>query len=318
MSPMTLLPNSIISLTGDAADRLLALDDGDAALAYLYLLRHGSPQGLNWPAHRLQSALDKLAANRLICADAVQAAPAPAQAPELLPPEYTTQDLTDALSDGRSDFPALCSEVERRLGKKLSTADLRSLYTIYDHLALPAEVILMLVSWCVDATQRRYGPGRMPLMSQIQKEGFRWARQNIDTLERAEEHITHLTRMRTREGEVLRLLDIPTRPLVERERSYIAAWDQMGFDDEAIRMAYERTVMKKQSMNWSYMNGILRGWHAKGLHTAAQIRTADTYPRRAGQPAAPAPAQGPDRQAREDMERMRRLMQQMKQDQQGG
>ena len=34
-------------------------------------------------------------------------------------------------------------------------------------------------------------------------------------------------------------------PLVERERAYIAAWDDMGFDNGAIRMAYERTVVKK-------------------------------------------------------------------------
>ena len=38
---------------------------------------------------------------------------------------------------------------------------------------------------------------------------------------------------------MLRLLDIPSRPLVQREKDYIAAWDDLGFDDEAIRMAYE-------------------------------------------------------------------------------
>ena len=75
--------------------------------------------------------------------------------------------------------------------------------------------------------------------------------------------------------EVLRLLDIPPRPLVEREKNYIAAWDQMGFDNEALRAAYERTVMKKQSMDWSYMNGILRRWHEKGLHTLAAIQSGD-------------------------------------------
>ena len=42
-------------------------------------------------------------------------------------------------------------------------------------------------------------------------------------------------RLRGRGAEVLRLLDIPPRPLVEREKNYIAAWDQMGFDDEALR-----------------------------------------------------------------------------------
>ena len=211
----------------------------------------------------------------------------------------------------------LFRSVERRLGKRLSTADLKNLYTLYDHLALPAEVILMLVGWCIDETARKYGPGRKPFLSQIKKEGFSWARLGVDTMERAEERIAALTRLRGREGEVLRLLDISPRPLVQREKDYIAAWDGMGFDDEALRMAYERTVLKKQSMDWGYMNGILRRWHEKGLHTAAAVRTGDRDPRpvRAGgvQKAAPPPADQ-ERRAREDMERMRRLMEQMKQE----
>jgi len=274
MNPVTLLPNSILSLSAEAADRLLALGDGDAALVYLHLLRRGSTAGLNWPQARLNSALDQLHRLRL----APEAAPAVQPAvPELLPPEYTMQDIADSLSDPSSDFPSVCTEVERRLGKKLSTADLKSLYTLYDHLALPAEVILLLVGWCIEVTRQKQGPGRIPLLSQIQKEGFRWARMNIDTLERAEEHLARLTRLRSREGEVLRLLDLPLRPLVEREKSYIAAWDEMGFEDEAIRMAYELTVMKKQAMNWAYMNAILRRWHEQGLHTAAQIRVIMTF-----------------------------------------
>lgn len=74
--------------------------------------------------------------------------------------------------------------MERRLGKKLSANDLRSLYTLYDHLALPAEVVLMLVGWCTEEMERKYGPGRRPFLSQIKKEGFVWARQGIDTMER--------------------------------------------------------------------------------------------------------------------------------------
>lgn len=109
------------------------------------------------------------------------------------------------------------------------------------------------------------------------------------------------------------LLDIPARPLVEREKTYIAAWDDMGFDDEAIRMAYEKTVLKKRSMDWGYMNGILRRWHEKGLHTAAAIQAGDRDPRpvRAGAALSP-PAAAQEQQAREDMDRMRRLMEQMK------
>jgi len=68
-------------------------------------------------------------------------------------------------------------------------------------------------------------------------------------------------------------------------------------------------------MDWRYMNGILRRWHEKGLHTVAQIQAGDSAPRRTTtQPVKPA---DPDRRAREDMERARRLLQQMKQEQGG-
>lgn len=311
----TFFPGQVLAIAAQAADRLLKLDSGDAALLYLQLLRHGSAEGLKWTDPRFQAALDQLRAQGL--APDRLPAPEPPPAPEAPPPEYATEDITQALAEEHSTFPALVGEVERRLGKRLSTADLKNLYTLYDHLALPAEVILMLVGWCIDETARKYGPGRKPFLSQIKKEGFSWARLGVDTMERAEERIAALTRLRGREGEVLRLLDITPRPLVQREKDYIAAWDGMGFDDEALRMAYERTVLKKQSMDWGYMNGILRRWHEKGLHTAAAVRTGDRDPRpvRAGgvQKAAPPPADQ-ERRAREDMERMRRLMEQMKQE----
>lgn len=305
-------PGQALAMTVQAADRLIKLDSGDAALLYLRLLRRGELTGLSWPQDRLQGALEQLRALGLAPGEALPAPEPPAQ--EVPPPDYSTEDITQALADGASTFPALAEEVERRLGKRLSAADLKSLYTLYDHLALPSEVILMLVGWCIEEVARKYGPGRRPFLSQIRKEGFSWARLGIDTMERAEEHVERLTRLRSREAQVLRLLDITPRPLVEREKSYIAAWDDMGFDDEAIRMAYERTVLKKQSMDWGYMNGILRRWHEKGLHTAAAIRAGDRDPRpvRAGRAQKPAPDAGQDRRAREDMERMRRLMEQMK------
>ena len=311
----TLFPGQALAMTVQAADRLLKLDSGDAALLYLHLLRRGGLEGLRWPEARLQTALEGLRAQGLAPNEPVPAPEAPV--PEAPPPEYSTEDITQALADSTSTFPALAGEVERRLGKRLSAADLKSLYTLYDHLALPTEVILMLTGWCIEEQERKYGPGRRPFLSQIKREGFIWARRGVDTMERAEEHVARLTRLRSREAEVLRLLDISPRPLVQREKDYIAAWDDMGFDNEAVRMAYERTVLKKQSMDWGYMNGILRRWHEKGLHTAAAVRTGDRDPRpvRAGgvQKAAPPPADQ-ERRAREDMERMRRLMEQMKQE----
>lgn len=314
MEPVNLLPNSIVSLSGETADRLLALGDGDAALVYLYLLRRGSLRGLGWPESRIQGALDRLSACGLTSRTQICAQPESETEPQ--PPEYTLDDITAALGSG-SSFSALADEVERRLGKKLSATDLKTLYTLFDHLALPPEVILLIVGWCTTELERKYGPGRKPFLSQIRREAFRWAREGVDTAERAEEHLQRLLRLRSREGELIRLLDLPQRPLVDRERKYIESWLDMGFDNDTLRLAYEKTVMgtATKSMDWRYMNGILRRWHEKGLHTVAQVQAGDSAPRRTA--AQPAKQADPDRRAREDMERARRLLQQMKQEQGG-
>ena len=274
-----LTPGSILAMTDQAADRLIKLDSGDAALLYLHLLRRGSPEGLRWPEERKRAALKQLQDQGLASLSLTAAPAAPEEPPEAPPPEYALEDINAALGDRSSAFPALADEVERRLGKKLTANDLKVLYTLYDHLALPAEVICLLVNWCIEEMERKYGPGRKPFLSQIRREGFVWARKGIDTVDAAEQYLQKLARLRGRGVQVLRLLDIPPRPLVEREKKYIAAWDEMGFDDEALRAAYERTIMKKQSLDWSYMNGILRRWHEKGLHTLAAIQAGDRDPR---------------------------------------
>lgn len=329
MQPVDLLPNSILSLSGQAADRLLALGDGDAALVYLYILRHNRTPDFKWEPTRLQGALDKLVTGKLISPDRAHSVPAPAQPePELPVPEYSTLDINTALA-GQSTFSGLADEVERRLGKKLSTPDLKTLLTLYDHLALPAEVILLIVSWCLLEVERKYGSGRRPFLSQIRREAFRWAAQGIDTAEAAEDHLQRLLRLRSREGELIRLLDLPNRPLVEREQKYIAAWLDMGFDNDALRLAYEKTVMgtASKTMDWRYMNKILTRWHEAGLHTVAQIEAGDRAPTRTGsrRPASISAIgttpgvvnRAPDPQALEDMERMRRFMEKMKQEQGG-
>ena len=285
-----LLPGDILSMTARAADRLMGAGNGDAALLYLWLLRRGgrlepesARRALKWDVPRLEAALSALVGLGL--ADGTAAPEAPARMEPEGPPEYTAADITRELEDGTSSFPGLVNEVQRRLGKILSTSDLKSLYTLYDYLALPAEVICLLVSWCVEEFQRKYGPGRKPRMSQIQKEGFVWRRLGVDTAQAAEAHLKKQALYRSREGEILRLLDQPPRPLVEKERKKVAAWTDMGFADEVLRLAYEKTVYKKQKMDWDYMNGILCGWHRKNLHTLAEVEAGDRQRRPAAQPA---------------------------------
>ena len=324
MANELLLPGGVVSMTAAAADRLTAAGNGDAAILYLWLLRAGGTlrseracHDLKWDPARTQAALGALAGLGLAPAEAD--APAPVQ-PSDEPPEYTAADLKRELEDGGSSFPGLVSEVQRRLGKVLSTADLKSLYTIYDYAALPAEVILLLVNWCVEEAGRKYGPGRMPRMPQIQREAFAWKGRGVDSAEGAEAYLKRKGEVLGRSAQILALLDIRDRKPVAQEEKYIEAWLDMGFPDETIRLAYERTVLKKQSLNWPYMNSILKSWHQKGLHTVEQVRAGDSARPRTGgnatrpQPSAPGEA---DRRAREDMDRMRAFLQKEKDGERG-
>lgn len=294
MAETELLPGGVLSMTGRAADLLLSSGSGDAALLYLWLLRRAGAfdpvqagRALRWDEARLSAAhgaLVKLGLARAADADAPRPREAAPQDVEE-PPEYTAADIAKELEDHGSSFPGLVGEVQRRLGKILSTADLKTLYTIYDFLALPAEVICLLVSYCVEEMERKYGPGHKPRMAQLRKEAFVWRRLGLDTAEAVEAHLKKQSALRTREGALLPMIGIVGRAPVDGERRYIAAWVEMGFPDEAIRLAYERTVLKKQSMSWPYMNSILRSWHQKGLHTVEEIRAKDS-----GRAAAPAPS----------------------------
>lgn len=269
------LPERILSLSALAAERLIAAGNGDAALFYLALLRHGEAsaarQGLGWTDQRCAAALEKLVKLGLAQGNVEEAA---GPSPPDEPPDYQRSDLMLALErDGT--FASLQKAVEAALGKPLSEADLKALYTVYDYLCFPPELVYALVGWCVSEAERKYGPGRRPRMPAVKKEAFRWKRLGVDTAAAAEEFLRTQQALRGREADILPLLDIRDRAAVAREREYIAGWVDMGFDDGAIRLAYERTVLQKQSLNWAYMNAILKRWHAAGLHTAAQAEAGD-------------------------------------------
>ena len=78
----------------------------------------------------------------------------------------------------------------------------------------------------------------------------------------------------------MRLLGLGDRRPSPSEEKYLLSWLEMGFSPEAVELAYDKTVLKCRELKWSYLNGILRRWHEKGLHTLAEIQAGDAAPRR--------------------------------------
>ena len=271
-------------LSGAVAARLIASGDGDAALLYLALLRRqgdASPETLAadlcWPQDRLQRAEGELLSLGLLGGHRPAAADLDPPARER--PDYTRDDVASLLERDHR-FSGLTAEVERKLGKRLSTADLQILVGLYDYLGLPAEVIFLLVSHCAERIAAAYGAGRRPTLRQIEKEGYRWAKLGLLDLESAG---AYLKQYAARQGQVPRLmalLGLGERQPSPSEEKYLLSWLEMGFPAEVIELAYDKTILKCRELKWSYLNGILRRWHDKGLHSLQEVQEGDKAPAR--------------------------------------
>lgn len=290
-----------VTVSGAALRRLLERGDGDAALLYLALLRHHGmvpPRSLagelRWERPRIEAAEETLRQLELVSAPA---ADIPEPADER--PDYHQEDVSGALARDEQ-FRLLTAEVERKLGKKLSTPDLGTLLGLYDYLGLPSDVIYLLVCHCAERIQRRYGEGRRPTLRQIEKEGYSWARMGIDTQTGAAEYLKKYAVRQESMPAYMRVLQLGDRLPVATEEKYLAAWQEWGFPPETVAEAYDKTILKCHELKWPYINGILKKWHEAGLHTPEQIETGDR----------PRPrSESPHRDQRPPEDEMRRYVQ---------
>ena len=136
-----------VTLTAQTVKRLLDRGDGDAALLYLALLRHhGTVQPrslageLRWEKSRIEAAEQALRDLRLL-APAAEEIPEPADEK----PSYQRDDIARRL-ESSEEFRLLTAEVEKKLGKRLTTPDVGVLLGLNDYLGLPADVIFLLVT----------------------------------------------------------------------------------------------------------------------------------------------------------------------------
>ncbi|MCR5648007.1 MAG: DnaD domain protein [Oscillospiraceae bacterium] len=269
----TIIPSAdAVYINAEAAEKLLSSGSGDAALLYISILKnHGAldrAEAEKLPlSGGVDAALDKLRELGLVKGR-------PAREREQ-PPRVSVDEIYDSAKSG-SGFAELVPELESILGKPLSPAELQTFFCAFDYLRLPPEVILVLTRHCVEDAARRLGRGRLPSARSIEREAFRWADDEVFTLEAAEERLRRAEAVRTGVGRLAAALRLGDRKLGKSEENYLAAWAEMGFEPETVLEAYDKTVLKKGSLNWPYMNSILRSWHEKGIRTPEDVEKLDS------------------------------------------
>jgi len=263
------------------ADKLIAAHDGAVALLYIWLCRNGeysaekAARDLCMTAKEIENAFEKLKRLEMTPVAAVSDTKPRYTEPEEKLPEYTAQDIVERTASDEG-FKAVISECQGIFGRMLSSSDMRTLFGIYDHLGFSPELLCLLLHYCAEVFAAKYGTGRLPTMRSIEKEAYAWANREILTLEQAEEYIVNAAQRRSDAGKIQELLNLRGRPLTATESKYIGAWLDMGFEADALALAYDRTVTNTGALKWGYMNKILLSWHEKGIHTAAEAEEKDS------------------------------------------
>lgn len=250
--------------------KLLAAASGDATILYLYLRCGNDPE-------QAAKALN-LNESRIACAMATlrQLGLWQQERKTVLPgerPTYTERDVMQAM-DTDKDFRVLYGEIQRLMGRTLNTEELKIILGFDRYLGLAPDVICVLVCYCKERARQK-GSLRSPSLRTIEKEAYAWAEQGIDTMEEAAAYIQRQNQRNSQLGQLKKTLQIYDRQLTVTEEKYARQWLDMGFQTDALAIAYDRTCVNTGNMNWNYMNKILTRWHEDGIHTAQQIKERD-------------------------------------------
>ena len=263
-------------ISAETADALIAAHDSEAALYCLYISQHPDADDETAAAVLCRTRAE-IAAAREKLGRILRDLPGKRR---IVPPppadEPVDRDADEIVRTFKEkSFEPVLAELTRILGAAPSRAYLNTLVDIYDRLGMPPELIMVLLNYCDAESRRRWGSSRRPSARFISEEAYRWANREVMTLELAEEYIAAQEKRRGDRSRIAELMGIRGRDTSPTETRYLDAWLEMGLSDELIAAAYDRTLTNTGVLKWPYMNGILKNWHAKGLHTLADVERAE-------------------------------------------
>ena len=191
-------------------------------------------------------------------------------------PSYKSSEI-DSAADKNQVLSGMFYQAESILGHMLSGNEIELLYSFYDWLGLPCEVIVMLLSYA--AKQGKVGKRYLETVA------IDWADKGIDTFDKAEEYITQLEEIGSNEHKIRTILGIYDRALTQTEKKYISAWtEELNISPELVSLAYDKTVENTGKLSFAYMNKILVSWHGEGIKDADGVkRSEEIYGKTKGQ-----------------------------------
>lgn len=174
-------------------------------------------------------------------------------------PTYKMGDISARCGTDRA-LAEMYEHAQILLDRPLSQNDTVTLFGLYDWLALPVEVILMILEHCASLGKKS--------MRYIEAVALSWYDMGLCTAEKASAHLDAIEKSGKAKRRFKKLLGLTGRDLSDSEYHHLAEWSEnMGFSDEMIKLAYEKTILNTGKASFRYMHAILTNWYELGIKT---------------------------------------------------
>lgn len=176
-------------------------------------------------------------------------------------PDYTPEELTIYMKN--PEISQLFKIAERYLGRMLNHNDLKILYSLYDWLRLPLDVIELLLEHCISNNHRsiRY----------IEKVAITWVEEGITTVEKAK------ARMKVFNNdyrEIMKCFGLTNRDPAPSEIECMDRWIK-SFPLDIVLEACKRTIVQTQKPSFQYTDSILKNWAKNKVKSLEDIEKLD-------------------------------------------
>lgn len=178
-------------------------------------------------------------------------------------PEYSIDEI-NLYKDNSHDFANLVRVAERYLGRLISFTDQKILYSFYDWLHMPFNLIEYLIEYC--ASMNRTG------MHYIEKVAINWVDEGIFTVEQAKAKMA----VDKRYFKILSALGASRNTLTPTDKKYMSKWlETYKFSMDIILAACHKAVTQANKPSLNYVDSILTSWHNEKVKTVEDIAALD-------------------------------------------
>lgn len=165
---------------------------------------------------------------------------------------------------GSEEIAYLMQEAQVILGRPISPGDSAVLLMLLDNEGLPIDVILMIIQYAVGI-----GKGSMRYIEAV---GVSWAKEEIDTVEKADKKIQSLSEVMKAWRNFQNIIGVEKRQPSSSEEEAVYRWQRIwNYDTEMLKEAYDICINYNGKYVLKYIDRIITRWHKLGITTIEQV-----------------------------------------------